>query len=114
MVQQRDGAALGAEQGRRSAERHAVELPVVVQKEDGSVIQAQARNLSIGGAYVETDAPASFGAKVVLRFSLPGLGAPAEIEATVRWTKPNGMGVQFGPTGAKLTYALTEFLRARR
>lgn len=74
-------------------------------------MMAQAKNLSLGGAYLEMAAPGAFNSKVKLTFSLPGLAEQAEIEGTVRWTKPNGMGVQFGPTGAKVTHALTELLR---
>ena len=47
---------------------------------------------------------------------LPGLldedGKPAVavVTSTVRWTTPDGMGVQFGPMGVRETHALVRAL----
>jgi hypothetical protein len=101
----------GVRRAQRANERTSVELPVSVLYSDGTVIRGVAKNLSIGGAYVEVDAPAPFGASVVLLISLPGLAERAQIEAVVRWNTPYGMGVQFGLMGARATHALTEAIR---
>lgn len=72
------------------------------------------KDISIGGIFIETDAPASFGAEIVVRvrlrtpngeqeFSLPGI---------VRWARTGGMGVQFGLLGALETHAITELTKA--
>jgi Tfp pilus assembly protein PilZ len=96
---------------RRKNERKETALAVRVRQHDGTVCHAVISNLSIGGGFIETPTPAAFGALVVLVVPLPGFPEGAEIEATVRWTNPSGMGVQFGLMGARLTHALTEILR---
>ncbi len=58
-------------------------------------------------------APAGFGAALLVGFVLPGGLEPLLISGTVRWTTPNGIGVQFGPLGAPETYAITEVARGR-
>ena len=88
-----------------------MELPISVLYSDGTVMRGIAKNISLGGAYVEVDAPAPFGASVVLVVSLPGLAERVQIESVVRWNTPYGMGVQFGLMGARATHALTEALR---
>ena len=51
-----------------------------------------------------------FGTVVKLHLHFPeGMIA---VEATVRWAKPGGMGIQFGVLGAKETFAITEHLAA--
>lgn len=67
------------------------------------------RNLSLGGAHIETDTPAPFGARVTVRLSLPGL-ATEGLPGIVRWVKPDKMGIQFGLLGARETYAITRAL----
>jgi len=101
----------GVRRAQRASERTNVELPTSILYSDGTVIRGVARNISIGGAYVEVDAPAPFGASVVIVLSLPGVAERVQIEAVVRWNTPRGMGVQFGLMGARATHALTEALR---
>jgi len=85
--------------------------PVTFQGGDGQTIQAHCENISLGGMYITTDsALPNFGAKVTLLVEFPGASKPFEVEATVRWTKPGGMGVQFGVMGVRETHALTELL----
>jgi type IV pilus assembly protein PilZ len=60
--------------------------------------------------FVETPTPAPFGATVIVYLRLPGMKQEVGVRSTVRWTKPNGMGVQFGVMGARETHALTELL----
>jgi hypothetical protein len=64
------------------------------------------RDLSLGGAYIETPAPAPFGARLTLLLPLPGFGRPAEIQCVVRWSDAGGMGLQLGAMSARETYAL--------
>ena len=69
------------------------------------------RNMSLTGMFIETTEPAPFGATLLLDVPLPGMRA--RIEAYVRWTKSEGMGVQFGPMGARETHALMQLLDGR-
>jgi type IV pilus assembly protein PilZ len=48
---------------------------------------------------------------VLVRFTLPGQSKPLLVPGTVRWTSKSGMGVQFGPLGARETHAITEIQR---
>jgi hypothetical protein len=67
------------------------------------------RDISVGGMFVETTTPPPFGAEVVITVTLPGQKDRLVLPAVVRWTRPDGMGVQFGLLGARETYAITEF-----
>lgn len=68
-------------------------------------------DLSLGGIYIETDHPLPFGTQLVVRISFPSQSDPLEVPATVRWTCTEGMGVQFGLLGARVTHAITEIAR---
>lgn len=78
---------------------------------------AVCRDVSLGGCFLETTAAMPpFGASVVVFLELRGLldeegqPTPAVIASTVRWTTPQGMGVQFGPMGVRETHALVQAL----
>lgn len=70
-----------------------------------------ARDISVGGMFIETATPAPFGSEVVLTVSLPGGGEKSQLAGRVRWGRPGGMGVQFGLLGAKETHLITELSR---
>jgi type IV pilus assembly protein PilZ len=67
------------------------------------------RDISVGGMFVETGSPPPFGAEVSISVQLPGQKDRLVLPAVVRWTRPDGMGVQFGLLGARETYAITEY-----
>jgi Tfp pilus assembly protein PilZ len=68
-------------------------------------------DISLGGMFVRTEAPAAFGAELVLHIRLPGAGTETHFPGVVRWTRPDGMGVQFGLLGARETHAITEIVK---
>jgi type IV pilus assembly protein PilZ len=71
-------------------------------------VPGRARDLSIGGMYVQTSAPPAFGSDVVVHLVLPGQKVPFALPAVVRWARPGeGMGLQFGLLGARETHAIT-------
>lgn len=94
----------------RKHPRKSIELPVAFRLGDGPCVEAICRDLSLGGMFIETTSPAPFGATIEVQLSLPGLKQPTSIASIVRWTTPEGMGVQFGVMGARETYALTQLL----
>jgi Tfp pilus assembly protein PilZ len=69
------------------------------------------KDISIGGMFVETDAPAAFGADVVIHVALPGARDALALPGVVRWIRDGGMGVQFGLLGAVETHIITEISR---
>lgn len=94
----------------RKHPRKSIELSVAFRLGDGPRVDATCRDISLGGMFIETTSPAPFGARIEVQLSLPGLKQPASIPSIVRWTTPEGMGVQFGVMGARETYALTQLL----
>ena len=72
---------------------------------------ALAKDISLGGMFVETTAPAAFGANVVIEVSLAGASAPLALPGVVRWVRDGGMGIQFGLLGAVETHIITEIGR---
>ncbi len=70
-----------------------------------------AKDVSVGGMFVETTAPAPFGADVVVHLTLPGSNNPVALPGVVRWVRDGGMGVQFGLLGAVETHLITEIGR---
>jgi type IV pilus assembly protein PilZ len=95
---------------KRKHPRQNVQIPVAFQREGGPRLEGLSRDMSIGGMFVETSSPAPFGATVQVFMTLPGLKQEVSVKATVRWTEPDGMGVQFGLMGARETHALTRLI----
>jgi CheY-like chemotaxis protein len=85
-----------------------VAAALVVEGQHDEVI-GNARDVSVGGMFVETREAVPFGARVVVRIRLrdePMLKMPA----TVRWVSVDGVGVQFGLLGARETHAITQLV----
>ena len=95
----------------RKHPRKAIEAPVAIQIGEGARIDATCHDISVGGMYIETSATAKYGAKIKVFLMLPGLKQETAVEATVRWVKPGGMGVQFAMMGARETHAITELMK---
>jgi hypothetical protein len=79
---------------------------VTCTTEGGAVVTGTTRDLSVGGAFVESQDIPAFGSKVVVSLSVPGHGE-LKLNGIIRWTKPDGFGVQFQLLGAKETYIIT-------
>jgi len=94
----------------RQHPRKEVHPPVAFEDPGGSRVEASCSDISLGGMFIQTPTPAAFGSKVKVFLTLPGFKTEVGVEAVVRWTNPEGMGVQFGTMGARETYALTKLL----
>jgi len=70
-----------------------------------------AKDISVGGMFLETTAPAAFGADVIVHLMLPGAADMMALPGVVRWVRDGGMGVQFGLLGAVETHIITEIGR---
>lgn len=96
--------------GRRVHERFECELAVALLSGDDE-FATTASNISLGGLFLVTDAKIAYGSQVNVRFRVPALKEAATIGGTVRWQKPNGVGVQFGSLRALEVWALNQFFK---
>ena len=96
----------------RSHTRASLDVPVeFVKKGSAERVAGQAKDISLGGMFIETSAPVAFSAELVVHVTLPSQKAPFALPGVVRWTRTDGMGVQFGLIGARETHAITELTR---
>jgi len=95
---------------KRQHPRKNIESVVSFQVGGGDRTEARCRDVSLGGMFIETSSPPPYGTLVRVFMRLPGLRGEVTIEAIVRWSKPDGVGVQFGVMGARETHGLTELL----
>jgi hypothetical protein len=70
-----------------------------------------AKDISVGGMFIETASPPAFGTQVVVRLRLAPGSDEFKLPGVVRWTRAGGMGVQFGLLGARETHTITEIVR---
>ena len=96
---------------KRLHERFPVALDVSFEFE-GRRAQGRSRDISLGGMFIETPSPLPYGTSVVIEVKLPAMNSPAKLQATVRWSGREGMGVQFGTLRAKETWAINQLVRS--
>ncbi|HEY2509708.1 MAG TPA: PilZ domain-containing protein [Polyangiaceae bacterium] len=72
-----------------------------------------AKDISLGGMFVATEFVPPFGAEVTVHLALVDGEPELVLPAIVRWTRPDGMGLQFQLLGARETFAITEVVRLR-
>jgi hypothetical protein len=90
---------------KRRHPRVVINLPVSCEVADGTGFQATARDVSVGGMFVEATVAPAFGTQLTIVGNFPGR-AGMRIPAVVRWVSPGGFGVQFGLLGAQDTHVL--------
>ncbi len=74
-------------------------------------LEGRSKDISLGGMFVLLNESLPFGAAITVRFRLPSGEGPMALQGIVRWERTDGVGVQFGPVGAKETFAITEWVR---
>ena len=92
----------------RSSQRYDVQLSVEVSIGDQKHVSTT-RNLSLGGAFMDTDVKPPFNARVTLKFSIPNQREPIQVGGVVRWSDPGGFGVQFDGLRARDVWALGKY-----
>jgi len=90
--------------------RITIELDVSCEIADRAALTGRSRDLSIGGMYVRAPENLPFNTKVMIVTHLPGAGE-VRLPGLVRWSGPDGFGVQFGLLGARETHALSKMMR---
>ncbi len=96
--------------GRRVHERYECDLPAVLVWDDQEH-HATVSNISLGGIFLLTDLSVPFGAPVIVRLRLPALKEEASFKMTVRWTRPDGVGFQFGSLRAIEVWGLNQYFK---
>jgi Tfp pilus assembly protein PilZ len=69
------------------------------------------KDISVGGMFIETGEPATFGSELLIRIRLPGADKSLLLRGIVRWETKTGMGIQFGLLGGLETHLITEIAR---
>jgi type IV pilus assembly protein PilZ len=97
----------------RRYQRAPVDVPLeFAAKGSQERFAGHAKDISVGGMFVQTTQPLPFGVELVVHVTLPGQKVPFALPAVVRWVRAGeGMGVQFGLIGARETHAITELTR---
>lgn len=88
-----------------------INVDVSCEVKDGPAVSGVAKDLSLGGMFIESDQALEFGADITIVMRLPGAGDETRLPAVVRWVKPGGFGIQFGLLGARETHAITKLLK---
>ena len=103
------------EQQRRRQQRYPVDIPVEMTVR-GHKIKGTARNMSVGGMFIETDSTLAMGDEILLEFTVPSPRQLVAVKSQVRWlekTKDDnagtGVGVLFLALRAKYVWALNKF-----
>ena len=87
---------------------------VELQTPEGEKIDGVASDIGLTGMFVCIPCALDIGAPVDVRVRLPGMDAKAQIPATVRWCKSDGVGLQFGVMGARETHGVVEIIEQVR
>jgi uncharacterized protein (TIGR02266 family) len=97
---------------RRGSPRVVLGTPIAYRY-GNTIAAALSLNLSRGGIAIRTTSPLESGAKVRIRFRLPGSKKDIDAEAHVTWSdRRNGMGLQFEKVDAPEQASIDEFVDA--
>lgn len=97
---------------KRSHPRVPLSAELTCEVKGGEKVLGSARDISVGGMFIESDAQLSFGQEVTIVVRLPNTKADSRLPGIVRWLSPGGFGVQFGLLGARETHAISELFKS--
>jgi hypothetical protein len=75
-----------AEEKRRHP-RRPLHPPIAFKTDTGARVDAICGDISIGGAFIQTENAAPFGAELTVFMYLPELNGEMQVRATVRWAR---------------------------
>jgi hypothetical protein len=99
-------------QDNRVHPRVPINVTVTCEQVGGTSFEAFAKDISVGGMFLQSEDAPDFGTDLIIVAMLPGAKKVVRLPAIVRWAKPNGFGVQFGLLGALETHLISELMRA--
>ncbi len=88
-----------------------VDTEVSCERSGGPAFTGMAKDISIGGMFIESTEVLPFGTDIIIVGRFPGAKAELRLPGIVRWAKPMGFGVQFGSLGARETHAISQLLK---
>jgi hypothetical protein len=98
-------------QDKRVHPRVSVDTAVSCEPREGAPLAGMAKDISIGGMFIEATQILPFGTEITIALRFPGTKAELRLPAIVRWATPDGFGVQFGSLGARETHAISELFK---
>jgi hypothetical protein len=98
---------------KRAHGRVPLNLRMSCEHAGAAAFEVLAKDISLGGMYIESEAGVTFGMELTLVGRLPGAKADSRLPAVVRWTKPGGFGVQFGLLGAMETHLISQLMKPK-
>jgi uncharacterized protein (TIGR02266 family) len=106
----------------RASERFDLEIKVDLES-DHNFYTGLTQNISAGGLFIATHHLRRIGDRISLKFQLPGIDKPVQVDTEVRWIRENsaltradgatGMGVRFINLSPETTTAIQQFLATR-
>jgi PilZ domain-containing protein len=94
----------------RKHHRVPINLGVTCISADGEAFPGLAKDISVGGMFVESEKKLAFASTVTL--VLEGVAARVlRLPGVVRWSEQHGFGVQFGLLGAYATHAIVNLVK---
>jgi type IV pilus assembly protein PilZ len=99
-------------QDKRVHARVPIEVEVSCELQDGRTIAGVAKDISLGGMFIECPEALPFGTELTIIGQIAGISGETRLPGVVRWSKTGGIGVQFGLLGARETHAITRLLKS--
>jgi hypothetical protein len=94
----------------RKHHRVPVSFKVTCILDEANKFEGVARDLSVGGLFVESDRAMAFGTSLTIVAN--GLATrELRLPSVVRWAEPGGFGVQFGLLGAYATHVIVDLVK---
>ena len=98
----------------RGKSRPGRRLSIRYRVEGGAWIEAETRNIGVGGAFIATTQPTRTGAALEVELEVPTCDRPLVLKGHVRWaqdggTDDAGMGVQFHDVDIDVLLELNDY-----
>jgi type IV pilus assembly protein PilZ len=100
-----------ARREKRVHPRVSVEIAVSCERPGAPPVLGTARDLGVGGVFIESTQVVPFGTELVIVARLPGMNTGLRLPGLVRWAKLDGFGVQFGLLGARETHGILALMK---
>jgi hypothetical protein len=88
-----------------------IDVTFTCERAGAASFSAHAKDISVGGMYLDATEQPPFGTQVTMIGRLPGAKKDLRLPAVVRWSKSGGFGVQFGLLGALETHLISELMK---